>query len=422
MRTRAGRCLPAASLVLAALSVAVAIGSAASIGYAAPVPRDTGPVLPSDPGLASGLDAGDQSPTPAQTPTDPPSPTPTELPPVSPTPAPPPPPAPPPVQATGAPVLRLVVATGAAVLDASYWTGRTATSLTITVANNGNVAARVRLRTTAPAGVTLSAGGCGDSCDLTVGPGRRQSVRVNLSVSPQAWRRAPLTGGVSFSASAAGVRPVGGDTNWDVVFPPGPPTPGISLQVGTVALGAEPEAPGRLTVRVGNTGHRRASVTVTVLVPQGVSFAAPPAGCVQHPEARPLAMDCALGRVPPGGTGTLTVGLLVDGRARADSPLAGLVRVVLTPDGRAPIRTQGSYLIVASGAGVSAGNPAGASGPPTASVVRHPAPLRRPAVVGLVTGGSLVLLAVLAGMLVTLTGWGVPARGALARLRARQRT
>jgi hypothetical protein len=362
----------------------------------------------------------DDSPTPTPTDDEPESPTP---PPQSPTPGQPVPSATTagPEPGDGNPVLQVRVYASNAVLGAGYWTGADATSFTITVRNTGTVTATVKVNYTVPAGVTDTAtGACqhGSCAVPSIAPGASVPLPVAITVSPDAWRSAPLTGQLAFTASATDAPDASGRRTWGIVFPPGPPAPGIGLQVDDVTMDARPDVPGQLKINVTNSGSQPAATTVDVVVPDGVSPGPMPA-CQSQQRLNDSTTRCALGMLPAGGQQPLTVPLTVDAQARANAPLAGLVRATLTPSGQAGRTTQASYqiLVPVDQIGVSAG--ATASGGPTPKTGSQDGPFvlssHSAAAWPIITASTAVLIAVIVGLVLGLRARPVGAAPRFAR-------
>ncbi len=350
------------------------------------------------------------SPSPTDSPTDQPSPNPTDnspSPPVdqsptvqptldSPTPGPPGNP--------GGPQIGISVSAGNAVLTDRYWSGVTTTSLKLTAMNVGSATTSVVFTISMPAGVH---GSCPQGCQVSLAPGETKSIKATLQVAPDAWKSAPLTGGLTFTATAPGAASRTGQATWGVVFPPGPPTPGLQLHVSNVQLEPQPASVSSLRVQVINTGKVPAPGALTVVAPNGVSLGTLPAGCVRSKSTTAV---CNAGTVDVGKPWEVRVPLVVPDRVRADAPLVGLVRALLSPSGQTPLQTQASYQIFAAAGqtGVTVGTSAQHSPPAGgAGLDLHDRaarfPLTRPAVVWPIIGGSLLLLAVATvGILLTL--------------------
>ncbi len=313
---------------------------------------------------------------------------------------------------TAKPALRVELAAGSVLLDPAYWQGDAASAFDIRVANTGDVPAHVSVGYQLPTGVTETAGGTGcaaGTCAVgALAPGDTALLRVAVAVAGDAWRSAPLGGTVWFVATAAGVPPVSGRSGWCVVFPPGPPAPGIGLRVGDVALGDDPAAPAGLDIHLTNTGARPAVGQVDVVVPDGVATGTLPPACHR---ADPSTVDCAVGTVPPGQVASLALPLLADPATRARSPLAGLVKATLTPSAQPAAATQASYRVLAPAAvpGVTASQSDAAlvvpprAGPASAAAAGGMSFMAHGVVFWPIVGGSAALLVcVLALLFVTL--------------------
>ena len=204
-----------------------------------PAPTGAPPTLPPDPEPTT--------PAPEPTGTTPettaPAPTATSAPTATPTPKPPlpsrsaRPPGPNPDQPGGDRV-GVQVTTGDITLDDRYWRDpSTVATLRVTVTNTGLVPERLRLEYRLPAGLTdagtpgCAAAGDGWQCgEWTTAPGDRFTGLIRVRVGGTAWRQMPLSGAVRVTATG----PDAGDTAQDnegfaVLFPPGPPVPGILL-------------------------------------------------------------------------------------------------------------------------------------------------------------------------------------------------
>jgi hypothetical protein len=249
---------------------------------------------------------------------------------------------------------------------------------------------------------------CPKACTLDLQPGETKTLRVSLRVAPDAWKIAPVGGSLLFTASAPGATPYSGSVGWGVVFPAGPPTPGLKLQVFDVQLSPQATAWARLKTQLTNTGKVPAGGTITVIAPSGVTFGTLPAGCRK---VRATAAECEVTPVDTGKSWSVLVPLSVPARLRADAPLVGLVRAVLRPSGQADLQTQASYQIFApsgqAGVMVGASAPAGSAGPDGLPLHDRAArfPLTKPFVVWPIIGGSVALLSVvIIGIVMTLRG------------------
>ncbi|MGN9807787.1 hypothetical protein ACTMSW_00305 [Micromonospora sp. BQ11] len=326
-----------------------------------PDPTDTGPLPTSPPPTVP-----ETSPPPPVTTV--PAPTTTAPPPApvttapttaAPTTAPPPPPPAPPAaprpDGPAASPVGVQVTTGDVALSPAYWNARsTVTSLRVTVTNTGRVAEEIRLAYTLPAGVTdagtkgcAATGGGEYRCGAwTSGPGARFSTTLRVRVSGQAWRQMPLSGSVRVSASAAGGGTVSDNEGFAVLFPPGPPVPGIKLQADEVAFDISGAA-SNLAVRLGNTGAVDAAGAVEVVLPAGVTVPTPPAGCVM---VDPTRTRCDLGSVPAGRTAEVRLPVNATPEAQRDAPLAGAVVGKLDPRSGRARQVQMSFRITAAAA------------------------------------------------------------------------
>lgn len=398
--TRLGR------VVAAALLGVLTLAPLAGTGYA----LDPGP--------------GTEETTPADTPTPTetipePSPTPTDATPTD-TPAPSPTPEPPTTgPATIGPtgpnrIVGITVMAGNAVLGPAYWAGNTNGSFAITVKNTGTLAARMNLRYTVPTGVSdVATGACAHgSCLInSLEPGRVATLTVAISVNGDAWRNAPLAGRVDFTATAGGYVPVSDSVNWGVIFPPGPPAAGIGLQVADVTLDADATVAGQLVIRLTNTGVRAAVGVLDLVVPAGVSVGELPADCQNKRQVDASTVECGLGPVAAGVQRAISIPLQVSDEARADAPLAGLVRAALTPSGQGTRTTQASYQIIAPQvqSGVSAASTASPAVPQPAG--NASATGGDPAAKPIIFGSVLLLVLVALGLIVGVRGRGLPGLG-----------
>lgn len=292
-----------------------------------------------------------------------PHPAPTTTAPTTTAPAPPPPAAPPVVPPARpgpdrpAPAeLGVRVTTEDVTLTPAYWNAAsTVTTLRVTVANTGRVPELIRLGYTLPAGLTdagtagcAAAGGGSYRCaPWTTAPGARFSTSIRVRVSGTAWRSMPLSGSVQVTATApGGTGSVADDQGFAVLFPPGPPVPGISLRADEVVfdIGGGPSA---LAVRLGNTGRVDAAGRIEVVLPDGVTAPTPPAGCV---EVTPERTRCDVGTVPAGRGVTLRLPLTATPEAQRRAPLAGAVIGHLDPRSGRSRQVQLSFRITAAAA------------------------------------------------------------------------
>ncbi|MGN9915817.1 hypothetical protein [Micromonospora palomenae] len=341
----------------------------------APLPTTAPPTLPPDP----------EPTTPAPEPTTatpttpaPGDPAPTTTAPTTTAPAPPPPPQggggrpvppgdpAPSQQDTGA--LGVRVTTRDIVLGPGYWNARsTTTTLRVTVANTGTLAGRVHLAYTLPAGVTdagtpgcAAVGGGNWQCgEWAAAPGAKFTTLIRVRVDGQAWRKMPLNGSVRATASGAGTATATDNEGFAVLFPPGPPAPGMSLDADEVAFDIS-GGPVELAVRLGNTGRVDAAGRVEVVLPDGVSVLSTP-GCEM---VSPTRTRCDAGTVAAGRTATLRLPVAATPQAQREAPLAGAVIAQLDPRSGRTRQMQMSFRITAA---VALATPPAATPVPTGS-------------------------------------------------------
>ncbi|NES14141.1 MULTISPECIES: hypothetical protein [Micromonospora] len=290
---------------------------------------------------------------PAPTTTAPGNPVPTATAPTTTAPPPPPPVAPPGRPAGGR--LGVRVATGDVSLTAGYWNAdSTVTTLRVTVTNTGSTVERIRLGYTLPAGLTdagtpgcLSSSGGYRCGEWTAPPGARFSSTIRIRVAGTAWKSMPLGGSVQVTATAPGVAGTAADDEgFAVLFPPGPPVPGISLRADEVVFDIS-GAPSVLAVRLGNTGKVDAAGRVDVVLPDGVSATDPPAGCAL---LAPDRVRCELGTVRAGHSTPLRLPVAATPEAQRLAPLAGAVVGRLDPRSGRDRQVQMSFRITAAAA------------------------------------------------------------------------
>ncbi|WP_165945710.1 hypothetical protein [Micromonospora sp. KC606] len=265
--------------------------------------------------------------------------------------------APPAAHRPGAPAgLGVRITTRDISLDPAYWNAEsTVTELRATVENTGTVTQQVRLDYTLPAGMSdagtpgcEAAGGGSWRCgEWTTTPGDPFTSVIKIRVDGDAWRRMPLNGVVRVTATAAGTTGVAEDNEgFAVLFPPGPPVPGILLEADEVAFdisGGETE----LAVRLGNTGQVDAAGRVEVVLPAGVSVPSPPAGCTAASLSR---TRCDVGLLPAGRTATLRLPVVATADAQREAPLAGALIGVLDPRSGRTREIRTSFKITAAAA------------------------------------------------------------------------
>ncbi|MEU4471876.1 hypothetical protein [Micromonospora sp. NPDC023888] len=306
-----------------------------------PAPETTAPEVPPAPSNSAPAPGG--PPTPA-----PPLP-----------PAPPAPPVRPPAPGPEAPPpnpLGVQVTTQDVTLPKAYWNAAsTAATLQVTINNTGTTAQRIRLSYTLPAGLTdagtkgcAAAGGGAYHCGAwTAGAGVRFSALLRLRVDGSAWRKMPLAGSVQVVADAPGVPGEAvDDQGFAVLFPPGPPVPGITLAADEVAFDISGAA-SALTLRLGNTGTVDADGRVEVVLPAGVTVPTPPPGCVA---VDPTRTRCDAGTVAAGRTTELRLPVEATPQAQREAPLSGAVIGQLDPRSGATRQVQMSFRITAAAA------------------------------------------------------------------------
>ncbi|WP_430499841.1 hypothetical protein ACQRWP_31525 [Micromonospora trifolii] len=316
-----------------------------------PAPVTTAPEVPPAPTTSA--------PAPGGT-TRPPSP----APPVPPTmpPAPPTPPAPtvrPPAPGSAPPPqspLGVQVTTGDVTLTEAYWnTPSTAVTLQVTVHNTGTTTEQIRLSYTLPAGLTdagtkgcAATGGGTYRCGAwAAAAGVRFSTVLRLRVAGTAWKQMPLSGSVQVIADAPGTAgEATDDQGFAVLFPPGPPVPGIALAADEVAFDIS-GGPSTLTLRLGNTGAVDAAGRVEVVLPAGVTVPTPPLGCVA---VDPTRTRCDAGLVLAGTTAEVQLPVEATPQAQREAPLSGAVIGQLDPRSGPTRRVQMSFRITAAAA------------------------------------------------------------------------
>ncbi|MEU4774655.1 hypothetical protein [Micromonospora sp. NPDC023644] len=297
---------------------------------------------------------------PAPTTTAPEQPAPTTAAPT--TAAPPPAPSVPPVRPSApastppAPAAGVSVTTDDVTLTAAYWNApSTVTTLRVTVTNTGATPARIRLAYTLPAGLSdAGTGGCAPAgggehrCgEWASAPGARFSTLLRVRVDGDAWKRMPLSGSVRVTATAPGVPGVvGDDEGFAVLFPPGPPVPGIRLAADAVSFDISGGSSG-LEVRLGNTGRVDAEGRIEVVLPAGVTVPTPPSGCTTVSPAR---TRCALGTLAAGRTAQLRLPVSATPEAQRQAPLAGAVLGQLDPRSGPTRQVQMSFRITSAAA------------------------------------------------------------------------
>ncbi|MEH1015493.1 hypothetical protein V6U90_20560 [Micromonospora sp. CPCC 206060] len=252
--------------------------------------------------------------------------------------------------------LGVYVTTSDVTLAPSYWnSGDSRADLRVTVTNTGRTTESVRLAYTLPAGVTdAGTDGCSSQdghryrCGAWAAvAGARFSMRIRVRVDGDAWRRMPLNGSVQVTATAPGQSgQVSDSQGFAVLFPPGPPVPGMTLDADEVSFDIT-GASSVLDVELGNTGAVDATGAVEVVLPPGVTVDGSPAGCAPAGTDR---TRCAVGTVTAGRHAHLRLPVSATPRAQRSAPLAGAVIGLLTPRAGAQKRMQMSFRIVAAAA------------------------------------------------------------------------
>ncbi|MEO3771404.1 hypothetical protein [Micromonospora sp. B9E7] len=305
-----------------------------------PAPVTTAPDVPPAPTITAPAPGGQPTAAPPVPPTPP---VPPVRPPAS---GPVPPPSP----------LGVQVTTHDVTLGEAYWnTASTATTLQVTVHNTGTTLQRIRLSYKLPAGLSdagtkgcTAAGADTYRCGAwTAEAGARFSALLRLRVDGDAWRQMPLAGSVQVVAEAPGVPgEASDDQGFAVLFPPGPPVPGIALAADEVAFDISGTA-SILALRLGNTGSVDAAGRVEVVLPAGVTVPTPPAGCVA---VDPTRTRCDAGVVAAGRTAELRLPVEATPEAQREAPLSGAVIGLLDPRSGATRQVQMSFRITAAAA------------------------------------------------------------------------
>ncbi|MEU4749702.1 hypothetical protein AB0F93_01825 [Micromonospora tulbaghiae] len=291
------------------------------------------------------------------------------------------------------------------VLTPAYWNAdATVAALRVTVTNTGGRAERISLGYTLPPGLTDAgtpgcepAGGGNHSCvGWDAEPGARFSTTIRVRVDGDAWRTMPLAGSVQVTAVAPGVTGAAyDDEGFAVLFPPGPPVPGISLRADEVLFDIS-GAPSTLTVRLGNTGRVDAAGRIEVLLPEGVTAAGTEGGCAP---VSPDRTRCELGVLAAGRTATVRLTLAASAEAQRRAPLSGAVIGRLDPRSGRDRQVQMSFRISAAAADTAppggAPAPTGSQGVLVAAGERDGdgTSTRRTAVALIAVSGLLVVLA-----------------------------
>ncbi|MEV0606789.1 hypothetical protein AB0I61_10510 [Polymorphospora rubra] len=346
-----------------------------------------------------------ETPAPA---TEPPA---TPPPASTPTPAPPDRPGP---DLPGRHRLGVHVSTGDVPLTGAYWNGAgEVADLRVAVANTGGTRQVMRLGYRLPVGLSdagtpgCAAAGDGYSCGAwTAEPGARWTTRIRVRINPDAWRHMPLSGSVRVTATAPGnpdLPAVSDDEGFAVLFPPGPPAVGVSLDAGEVSFDISGQA-ATLDVRLGNTGDTASTGTVEVLLPPGVSIPAPPDTCTAVDAVR---TRCLLGTLAAGEVGSLRLPVAATAEAQRLAPLSGAVIGIMDAAYGQTRQMQMSFRIVAAAAGATppvldgVGPTASQGVLPPYGALTEPDPLTRVEKTAIALISVSVLLVVLALVLAT---------------------
>ncbi|SCF44436.1 hypothetical protein GA0074696_5997 [Micromonospora purpureochromogenes] len=322
-----------------------------------PLPTTAPPTLPPDPTTPA-----PEPTTATPTTTAPGDPAPTTTAPTTTAPAPPPqgggdrpvPPGNPAPSQQDTGGLGVRVTTRDIVLGPGYWNARsTTTTLRVTVANTGTLAERVHLAYTLPVGLTdagtpgcAAVGGGNWRCgEWSAAPGAKFTSLIRVRVDGGAWRRMPLSGSVRVTASGPGTATAADNEGFAVLFPPGPPVSGMSLDADEVAFDIS-GGPAELGVRLGNTGRVDAAGRIEVSLPDGVSVLATP-GCEV---VSPTRTRCDVGAVAAGRTATLRLPVAATPQAQREAPLAGAVIAQLDPRSGRTRQMQMTFRITAAAA------------------------------------------------------------------------
>ncbi|MEV4758967.1 hypothetical protein AB0J86_28265 [Micromonospora sp. NPDC049559] len=306
--------------------------------------------------------------------------------------------------------LGVAVTTGDIVLDGDYWRAPSTTAqLAVTVTNTGDGNQLVQLGYTLPAGLAdAGTPGCAATGDREyrcgswpVLAGARFETRLRVRVDGDAWRAMPLSGSLRVTARDP-VHPERGTATeregFAVLFPPGPPTAGVTLSASEVNFDITGQ-PAGLDVRLGNTGDAAATGAVEVVLPAGVTVVEPPTGCRTGPADR---TRCELGMVAAGASSPLRLTLAADAETQLAAPFSGAVVGTLTIGTGASRQVRTSFRILAASAGdiVPVVAPTGSEGvlPPAAGgLAPGPAPaVDRTAAIGLIAASLLLIVLALA--------------------------
>jgi hypothetical protein len=175
------------------------------------------------------------------------------------------------------------------------------------------------------------------------------------------------------------------------------PFAGLALSASDVVF-ASGGQPAWLWVRLSNTGAADATGRVEIILPEGVTVDAPPAGCRATGNGRTA---CEFSRVRPGRTADVHLRIDATLEAQGRAPLVGAVVAALTPRSGGVKRMQVSFRITAISAVLAedlANGAGGALAGGNGSSDDHGAGVRRLAIGLIVVSGLLVVLALALAM------------------------
>lgn len=251
--------------------------------------------------------------------------------------------------------LGVSVSTGDVRLPIGYWnSSATVAELRVTIQNTGRVEERVRLRYTLPSGLRdAGTRGCRPTgarsyrcAAWTAAVGDRWSTRLKVRVAGDAWKSMPLSGWVQVTATSEenSGEEVRDEQGFAVLFPAGPPVAGMTLSASDVAFDPSGQ-PAPLRVILGNTGKADATGAVEIILPNGVTVPALPAGCRSTTAGRTA---CELGVIRAGRSVVLSLSISAAAEAQRLAPLSGAVVGTLWPRAGVLKRMQMSFRIAAA--------------------------------------------------------------------------
>jgi hypothetical protein len=266
----------------------------------------------------------------------------------------------------------VLVTTEDIALTSAYWNApNKVAELRVTVANPKPVTQLVTISYTLPDGLTdAGTTDCAASGQRTftckawsVSSAGRGTARIRVRVAGDAWQKIPLNGVVRASATipGSGQPAVVDQQGFAVLFPAGPPVPGVSLWASGVSFDITGQ-PTTLEVQLGNTGQTDATGSVEVILPDGVGVQTPPAGCSSISAAR---TRCDLGTIAAGRNGGVRLPVTASAESQRIAPLSGAVFGTLTPLSGTAKRVQMSFridAIAATAGGTPGPAPTGSQG------------------------------------------------------------